>query len=183
MNVRVGSPYLGLYFSHLCSATLLEETFDTWQTGAFPIPSLTCDICGASSLGNTYMFMRWEGYKKKKKCMLKYQGLLMQVFLSLFLSLSLCYILREKQNIYTVFVCFPRAIDNRQSCKHTQFNDHVRRWWLFQSVPLSWLCIDWQDTSVLYLLFLDKDLTAVKVLLESKLPYEPVGIKILNRVP
>jgi hypothetical protein len=44
------------------------------------------------------------------------------------------------------------------------------------------LHVDWQDTSILYMPFLYRALRAIKVLIESKLPYEPVGIKTLNKV-
>lgn len=49
--------------------------------------------------------------------------------------------------------------------------------------PLSWLCRDWQDTSILHMPFLYRDLTAVKALLKSKLPYKPAGIKPQIKVP
>lgn len=127
--------------------------------------------------------MRWEGRKKKKKYA-QISGTPVVTFSnpSAFSHSSLCHILREKQNIFTMFVCFSRAVYNRQSWKHSQFNDRVRRQMTIPVCPLSWPCMDWQDTSILHMPFLYRDLTAVKVLLESKLTYEPVGIKTPNKI-
>lgn len=124
--------------------------------------------------------------QKERKNTLKYQWpTCLKTFYppSTFSHSHFRHVLREKQDISPcLFVCFPRAVDNRHA--------GTPRWrimegnrWLFLSVPSSWSCTDWQNTDILHMPFLYRVLTTITVVFESKLSYEQIGMKTPNRVP
>lgn len=180
MNVRVGLN-TSAYSLGRVQISVLEETFDTRWARAFLAPPSLGHSGGQFIRKHINVYEVGRMQKEKKHAQVSGTTIMTFSNPSTFSHSCFCHILREKQDIFAVFICFPRAVYNRQSYKHMQFNDRVRRQMTIPVCPLSWPSVDWQDTSILHMPFLYRDLIAVKVLLEFKLPYKPAGIRTPNK--
>lgn len=112
MNTRVRPQIILFLFMF---RPVLEEMLDTWGPDPFPHPP-SPRMFGAQCIGNTSCEM---GRCKKQKYAQVSGAPLVTFSISSIFS-YFCH------NIYTMFIYFPRAVDNSHVKTHS-FNDHVRR--------------------------------------------------------
>lgn len=162
MNGRLGPQYFELYFSHSCSDLSVGGDIWHWKDQR--------DTWGNRAFRNTLMFMNEKGAKKNAQV----SGASVVTFYipSTFSLLLLWW--------HLYHVCLFSKSSWQRSCKHTQSNNHVGRW-------MTILVFDWSQHGLarhkhFTHAFLYRDLTAMKILLKSKLSYEPVEIKTQSSI-